>query len=343
MNTAIVDYAVEQTLKLCAIPSPTGFTARATDYLMEELTALGYSPYRTNKGAVVCLLGGEGHGVLLSAHVDALGLIVRAVKPNGRLRYEPLNGYSHFHAATENVTIFARNGREFTGTVQCTKPSVHVWGNIDKLEKDDGGMEVLLDEEVHTAEDVAKLGIRAGDFIAYDPRTRLTESGFLKSRHLDDKAGSACLLAVARHLRESCATLMHKTWLMFTVHEEVGHGGAVIPEGVRDVLSVDMGAVGDDLGCDEYKVSICAKDSGGPYNYEVVGELIDAAERQGCGYAVDIYPHYGSDADVTLRAGYDVRHGLIGPGVYASHGYERTHRKAIENTVKLLIGYAFEQ
>ncbi len=342
MNQTIYDYAVEQTARLCAIASPTGYTADIARAVAAELTALGYEPKLTNKGAVVCCLGGVGEGLCLSAHLDALGLIVRSVKANGRLRYEPLNGYSHFHAATENVTVFTRAGRAFTGTVQCDKPSVHVWGNPDKVGKDDGGMEVLLDEEVRDASDVAKLGIRAGDFIAYDPRTKVTDSGFIKSRHLDDKAGSACLLALARYLRESGAVLRRTTWLLFTVHEEVGHGGAVIPDGIRDMVAVDMGAVGDDLGCDEFKVSICAKDSAGPYDYDVTGELIAAADRMGCEYAVDIYPHYGSDVDVTLRAGYDVRHGLIGPGVYASHGYERTHRRALENTIKLLCGYAMQ-
>ncbi len=340
MKLEILDYAVEQTVALCRIPSPTGYTKRAAQYLMDELVRLGFAPQMTNKGAVLCCLGGQGEGLLLAAHVDALGLMVRSVKPNGRLRYEPLNGYSHFHAATENVTVFTRSGKTFTGTIQCDKPSVHVFGDTDKVNKDDGAMEVLLDEEVASADDVTKLGIGPGDYIAYDPRTIVTASGFLKSRHLDDKAGSACLLALARMVSEGMA-LKRKVWLYFTVHEEVGHGGASgIPEGVVEVISVDMGAVGGDLGCDEFKVSICAKDSAGPYHYDVVNALIDAAEQAGCAYAVDIYPRYGSDVDVTLRAGYDVRHGLIGPGVYASHGYERTHKKALENTIKLLVQYA---
>lgn len=343
MKNELLDYTVEQTVALCRIPSPTGYTKQAAAYLMEELIRLGFRPTMTLKGAVLCDLGGEGDALLLAAHVDTLGLMVRSVKPNGRLRYEPLNGYSHFHASTENVTIITRAGKTFTGTIQCDKPSVHVFGDTDKVSKDDGAMEVLLDEQVASAEDVAKLGIRAGDFIAYDPRTVVTDSGFLKSRHLDDKAGSACLLALARMVAEGLA-LKRRVWLYFTVHEEVGHGGASgIPEGVVEAISVDMGAVGGDLGCDEYKVSICAKDSAGPYHYDVVSALIAAAEGAGCAYAIDIYPHYGSDVDVTLRAGHDVRHGLIGPGVYASHGYERTHKKALGNTVKLLERYVSKE
>lgn len=339
MNIEILDYAVDQTLRLCRIPSPSGFTKRAAAHIISELESMGFSPRLTVKGAVLCRLGGTGHGLLLAAHTDTLGLIVRSVKSNGRLRYEPVGGYSHFNAATENVTVFTRSGGEFTGTIQCDKPSVHVWGDTDKVPKDDGAMEVLLDEEVASADDVAKLGIRAGDFIAYDARTILTPSGFIKSRHLDDKAGSACLLALARMVRGGLK-LSRETWLYFTVYEEVGHGASSgIPEGVEEAVSVDMGAVGADLGCDEYKVSVCAKDSNGPYDYDVVGALIAAAERAGAAYAVDIYPRYGSDVEAALQAGYDLRHGLIGPGVYASHGYERTHKKALEATISLLEQY----
>lgn len=340
MENQYLDYTVEQTAKLCAIPSPTGFAHLAVDHVEQELKAMGYAPRRTIKGALLCPIGGVGPGLLLSAHLDTLGLMVRSVKDNGRLRYEPLNGYSHFHAATENVTVFTRDGRAYTGTIQVDKPAVHVWGDIDKVGKDDGAMEVLLDEEVRSAEDVARLGIRTGDFIAYEARTRVTPSGFIKSRHLDDKAGSACLIALARAVKEQNIRLKRATWLYFTVHEEVGHGGAAsIPEGVEEIVSVDMGAIGGDLGCDEYKVSICAKDSAGPYNYDVVGALIAAAEAGGCEYAVDIYPRYGSDVDAALSAGLDVRHGLIGPGVYASHGYERTHRRALLHTLNLLLHY----
>ena len=340
VDTALIDYAVEQTTTLCAIPSPTGYTAEAVAHVERELAAMGWHPRRTVKGALLCPLGGEGPGLLLSAHLDTLGLMVRSIKPNGRLRYEPLNGYSHFHASTENVTVFTRDGRTYTGTIQCDKPSVHVWGDTDKVGKDDGAMEVLLDEEVHDAEGVKALGIGPGDFIAYDARTRLTPSGFVKSRHLDDKAGSACLMALARAVRQGVVTPRHTLWLYFTVHEEVGHGGAAsIPAGVEEIVSVDMGAVGGDLGCDEYMVSICAKDSAGPYHNDTVNALITAAKAGGCEYAVDIYPRYGSDVDAALTAGLDVRHGLIGPGVYASHGYERTHRKALANTVGLLLQF----
>lgn len=329
-------YAVEQLLALCAIPSPTGFTRKAEEYLLKELKTLGYGPWQSRKGNVLCCLGGEGEALLLSAHADTLGLMVRSVKSNGRLRYEPVGGYSHTAAITENVTVFTRGGRQIGGVIQCTKPSVHVWGSADKMDLDDN-MEILLDYPVHNADDVRALGIQAGDYIAYDPRTMVTDGGYIKSRHLDDKAGCSILLALAKWVRDGKVTPAHKTYLMFTVHEEVGHGGSAgLPGDVAEAVAVDMGAVGDDLGCDEQKVSICAKDSRGPYHYEVTNRLIAAAQAAGCGYAVDIYPKYGSDVEASLTAGYDIRHGLIGPGVYASHGYERTHKDAIAASIGLL-------
>ncbi|MDD4796786.1 MAG: M42 family metallopeptidase [Eubacteriales bacterium] len=331
-----LDYAVKRLRALCATPSPTGYTQRAAQYLMKELSALGYEAWQSRKGNVLCCLGGQGDALLLSAHLDTLGLMVRAIKPNGHLRYTEIGGYSHTAALTENVSIFTRDGREIGGVIQCTKPSVHVWGSADKMDLDDN-MEILVDYPVRTADDVRALGIQAGDFIAYDPRTVVTDGGYIKSRHLDDKAGCAILLALAKYIKDGRGSLARKTYLMFTVHEEVGHGGSAgLPDDVAEAVAVDMGAVGDDLSCDEHKVSICAKDSGGPYHYELTGRLIAAAREAGCGYAVDIYPKYGSDVEASLRAGYDIRHGLIGPGVYASHGYERTHKDAIAATIALL-------
>jgi len=330
------EYMVETLCDLCAIPSPTGYTHRAEKHLLQLLADMGYEPWQTNKGNVMCCLGGEGDALLLSAHADTLGLIVRAIKSNGRIRYEPLNGYTHLAAITENVTLYTRAGKAITGVIQCTKPSVHVWGSQDKADLD-GNMEILLDEPVHSAQDVRALGIEVGDMIAYDPRTVVTAGGYIKSRHLDDKAGCAILLALAKWIKEENIALKRKVYLMFTVHEEVGHGGAAgIPQDVVEAVAVDMGAVGDDLGCDEQKVSICAKDSGGPYNYDVTGALIAAAQAAQCPYAVDIYPRYGSDVEATLSAGHDIRHGLIGPGVYASHGYERTHTDALAASLALL-------
>jgi putative aminopeptidase FrvX len=201
-------------------------------------------------------------------------------------------------------------------------------------------VEVVLDEDVSSADDAKKLGIEVGDIVCFEPRTRRTPSGYLKSRFLDDKLSVGILFGLAKYLADNRITPARRTWLHVTVYEEVGHGGsASVPAGVTEAISVDMGCVGNGLQCTEKQVSICAKDSGGPYSYDVVGKLIAAAKKMDAGYAVDVYPFYGSDVEATLRSGHDIRHGLIGPGVYASHGYERSHIDGVYNTLKVLCGY----
>lgn len=333
-------YAVDKILELCRIPSPSGFTARVQAYLIKELKKIGYTPVITNKGSVLATLGGRGNHLVLAAHVDTLGAMVRAIKPNGHLRFTKIGGYPENNIENENVIIHTREGKEYTGTVYLENPAVHVNHDSGTAKRDDSSMEIVLDEIVKSKADTAALGICAGDFISLDARTLLTPSGFIKSRHLDDKASAGILLALAKMVADKKLSLKRKVSILFTTYEEVGHGGAAgIPEDTLEMISVDMGAIGDDLETDEYKVSICAKDSGGPYNYEVTSELIRIAKEQKLQYAVDIYPFYGSDVEGTLRAGYDIRHGLIGPGVFASHGYERTHTQAVENTLKLLKAY----
>ena len=199
--------------------------------------------------------------------------------------------------------------------------------------------QVLLDENVDSKDDVLELGIQTGDIIAMDPRTTVTESGYIKSRFLDDKLSASILLGLARAVADGEVTLSRKVSLLFTVYEEVGHGGAFVPADTREMISVDMGCVGDDLGCTERMVSICAKDSGGPYNYDLVTTLSNIARELELDYAIDVYPHYGSDVEATLSAGYDIRHGLIGPGVYASHNYERSHIDGVRNTFELVRAY----
>ena len=335
-----VDYAVEQIINLCNTPSPSGFTKKVESYLIEEFNKMGYKPYSTNKGSVVVDLGGEGNGLLLAAHVDTLGAMVRAIKNNGRLRITKIGSYPENYIETENCTIHTRTGKEYSGTIQLENPAVHVHKDISGIIRDDSNIEVVIDEKVKSREEVLELEISAGDFVTFDSRTVYTESGFIKSRHLDDKASSGILIALAKYLKENNIKLNRKTYLMFTTYEEVGHGASTaIPEGVKEFISVDMGAVGDDLETDEFKVSICAKDSRGPYDYDINNKLIALAKDKKLNYAVDIYPYYGSDADAALAAGYDLKHGLIGPGKASSHGYERAHLEGIENTFILLKEY----
>ena len=333
-------YIGEQLHALTAIASPTGYTKHATDYLVDTLAAMGYEPERSNKGNVLVNIGGEGNPLVLASHVDTLGAMVRSIKDNGRLRPTTLGGHQWRTADGENCTVHTRDGHVYTGVVLNTEPSAHVAD--EKVEIVEENMEILLDENVESKDDVLALGIQTGDIIAMDPRTVITESGYIKSRFLDDKLSAAILLGLARAVREEKLELNRKVTLMFTVYEEVGHGGAVVPADTREMISVDMGCVGADLGCTERMVSICAKDSGGPYNYDLVTELSELARKHGLDYAIDVYPHYGSDVEATITAGYDIRHGLIGPGVYASHNYERSHMDGVRNTYELVRAYVTE-
>ena len=332
-----LDYITDRLTELTAIPSPTGYTRHATDYLVRTLTDMGLAPEVSNKGNVLVELGGQGNPLVLASHVDTLGAMVRAIKDNGRLRPTTLGGHQWRTADGENCTVHTRDGRVYTGVVLNTEPSSHVADkDVDPVEKN---MEILLDENVSTRDEVEALGVQTGDIIAMDPRTTITKSGYIKSRFLDDKLSAAILLGLARAVTAGEVRLTRKVSLLFTVYEEVGHGGSVVPADTRDMISVDMGCVGSDLGCTERMVSICAKDSGGPYNYDVVSDLAAIAKVNGLDYAIDVYPHYGSDVEATLTAGYDIRHGLIGPGVYASHNYERSHMDGVRNTYELLRTY----
>ena len=326
MENSTITFITDQLKQLTSIPSPTGFTKEVTQYLVSTLEALGYTPERSRKGNILVTIGGEGSPLILAAHVDTLGAMVRSIKSNGRLRPTTLGGHQWSTADGENCTVHTRDGKVYTGVVLNKEPSAHVADQ--KVETVEENMEILLDENVSSAEEVKALGVQTGDIIAMDPRTVVTPSGYIKSRFLDDKLSAAILLGIAKEVS-----------LLFTVYEEVGHGGSFIPADTEEMISIDMGCVGDDLGCTERMVSICAKDSGGPYNYDLVTELSELAKANGLDYAIDVYPHYGSDVEATLRGGFDIRHGLIGPGVYASHNYERSHVDGVRNTFALLKAY----
>ena len=336
LNRTYAEYAAEKACALLAIDSPTGYTKA-------EFTALGYPAEITVKGGVMVDLGGtdspEG-GLLLAAHADTLGGMVAEIKGNGRLRLTNLGGMKADNGECENVRVHTRSGRVIEGTLQLCNASVHVNKDYSSASRTFDTTEVVLDEDVSSAADTRALGIEVGDIVAFEPRTRVTESGYIKSRFLDDKLSVAILLGLAKYVKDENITLPRRTYVHITVYEEVGHGcSASCPVGVTEGISVDMGCVGNGLSCTERTVSICAKDSHGPYNYEVVGKLIEAAKAEGADYAVDVYPFYGSDVEATLTAGADIRHGLIGPGVYASHGYERSHVDGVWNTMKVLKGY----
>ena len=339
------DFIVKETETILNIDSPTGYTEEAARWVKDEFEKLGFDAEFTNKGGVLVSLGGEDaeNGLLLEAHADTLGGMVAEIKGSGRLRLTNLGGLNPNNAETENVRVVTKFSGICEGTFQLCNASIHVNKEYNDTKRSWDTCEVVLDEDVRTKEDTEKLGIAVGDIVCFEPNVRITKTGYIKSRFLDDKLSVGILLGLAKYIRDHKAVPKRALYAHITVFEEVGHGGAGnVPAGCTEAISVDMGCVGQGLQCTEKQVSICAKDSGGPYSYPVVRGLIEAAKRSGADYAVDIYPSYGSDVEATLASGNDLRHGLIGAGVYASHGYERSHRDGAENTLRLLIAYALE-
>ena len=332
-------YILQKLQELLNIDSPSGFTKNVTDYTIKELQALGFEPKLTKKGGVLVNLGGAetDNALLLTGHIDTLGAMVSTIKDNGRLILSPVGGMNPNNAETENCRIYTRFDGVYEGCLQVDDPSIHVNGEYNNIKRKFEDMEVVIDAQTYSKEDTQKLGISIGDFVCFEPRFRVTDTGYIKSRFLDDKLSVAIMLGIAKSVSEGSIKLARRTYLHVTVYEEVGHGGtASIPADVSEILAVDMGCVGKGLICTEEMVSICAKDSHGPSNYDMVTKLIELSKENNINYAVDVYPHYGSDVDAALEAGNDIRHCLIGSGVYASHGYERSHVNGLKNTYDLL-------
>ena len=337
------DFLMKETETLLNIDSPTGYTEEAAAWVLGEFQKLGFTASLTHKGGVLVSFGGADpdNGLLLEAHVDTLGGMVAEIKANGRLRLTNLGGMNPNNAETENVRVITKFDGIYEGTFQLNNASIHVNGEYNNTKRSWDTCEVVLDEDVKEKEETEKLGIAVGDIVCFEPNVRITKSGYIKSRFLDDKLSVGILLGLGKYIREQNIVPKRALYAHITVFEEVGHGGCgSVPESCTEAISVDMGCVGEGLSCTEKQVSICAKDSGGPYSYPVVKGLVEAAKNSGADYAIDIYPHYGSDVEATLGAGSDLKHGLIGAGVYASHGYERSHRDGAENTLRLLIAYA---
>lgn len=336
-------YVLEKLDKLLNIPSPSGNTEKAIGFVEEEFQKLGIPTRRNNKGALIATIKGQNQEkeTTLSAHVDTLGGMVKEIKSNGRLKITQLGGYVWSTIEGEHVVIETTQEKQYTGTALTTKASSHVHGSeADELKRNMDNMEIRIDERVSSKEDVLSLGINVGDFVYFDPRSTITPSGFIKSRHLDDKAGVVAILAIAKYLVENNVTPNYTTNFFISNYEEVGHGAsASIPEKTFEFIAIDMAAPGEGQTSDEFSVTICAKDSSGPYDYELRKRLVNLAKDQGLSYKIDIYPYYGSDGSAALRAGHDIKVGLIGPGVDSSHSFERTHIEAIGNTIHLGILY----
>lgn len=327
--------------ELLSINSPSGYTKNATNFLQKTLEEFGYKTDETPKGNVIVKVSGKDTTVTrgLSAHIDTLGLMVRSINSAGTLALTKLGGPLTPTLDGEYCDIITRSGKVYTGTILSNTPSIHVFKDAATKERDIDNLVVKIDERVKDKEGVKELGIQNGDIVAYDPKVVVTESGFIKSRFLDDKASVSILVSILRMLKKENIQPATNLTFIFSTYEEVGHGASWIPEDISELLAVDMGCIGLDLDCTEFDVSICAKDSSGPYDYELTTNLIDIAKKEKLNYAIDIYPMYGSDASAALRGGANIRAALIGPGVASSHGMERTHVDALENTFKLIHSY----
>ncbi|MCR4679001.1 MAG: M42 family metallopeptidase [Lachnospiraceae bacterium] len=324
-----------------SIDSVTGQYHELEDYLVKEIKKLGFKTTSLHKGGLLVEAGGKGNPLLVTAHGDTIGMMVRHINPDGTVKVCKVGGLYAYHSERENVRVHTRDGKVITGTIQRKNASVHV--TEDELNKEvanfDKNSFVILDENVKSDEDVRKLGIEIGDYVAMDPRFTVS-NGYIKSHFIDDKGLVAVLMELLHDIKDGKVTLGRKVYIYISFYEEIGHGGSIIPEDVKDFLAVDIACYGAEQTTDERKVSLFCKDSRFPYNYDMLRELEDAAKTAGSDYVLDIMtPHYGTDADPALVAGYDVRHGAIGPGVRASHGYERTHIDAIKSTYSLLAEY----
>ena len=336
-------YLTEIMLELLNIPSPTGYTDQVIDYLEEQLAAYpDLILQRTAKGGLVASWAGKEKTAPrgLTAHVDTLGAMVKEIKPNGRLKLTQLGGYSWNTIEGEGCTVFSSGGEPVRGTVLLNKASGHVFSKeVSTTERSAATMEVRLDYRTSSIEGTQEAGIQVGDFVAFDPRVETTR-GFIRSRHLDDKAAVACLAAAIQALINAGQKPAQDTVFLFSNYEEVGHGAASgFPEGLKELVAVDMAAIGEGQTSDEFHATLCVKDSGGPYHHGLSQRLRSLADEYKISYKVDIYPYYGSDGEAYWRAGGDVAVALIGPGVDASHSYERTHQDALNATTQWIIAY----
>lgn len=335
----VVEEAMSHIVRLVGIASPTGMTDKVMEYCYQAIAPLGFNLRRTRRGGLVVGVPGVRPDVrVLAAHVDTLGAVVRAIAPNGRLKLSAVGGFPFNSVEGEYCKVHTLEGPFYTGTIVPRKGSRHVYHEVEQ--RTDETMEVRLDEVVHGAADVRELGIRVGDPVSFDARAVLLPSGYIKARHLDDKASVGVLLALLAAMSRDRWALPYAVEIVISGDEEVGYGGNTgFSNGAFEYLAVDMGAIGEGLDATEHVVSICAKDSSGPYDFELRRRLVRLAERFAVPHTIDVYPYYRSDASAAKQAGYDVATALVGPGIDCSHAHERTHRDAIAATLRLVALY----
>jgi putative aminopeptidase FrvX len=338
-----VKYIVDILRRLIGTPSPAGHTEAAIRLLEHELDRLGVRHGRTHRGALVASCPGREAGPhrTFAGHVDTLAAMVKEIDRGGSVRFTQIGGYAPGTIEGEYCSIETCGGGTLRGTVLYEKPSAHVSKDVASARRETENLLVRVDVAAATPEDLRAAGVSVGDYIHFDPRFELTDSGFVKSRHLDDKTGVACMLGALAAQTVAHLRPRRTTHYYFSTSEEVGFGASSgIPEGTGQLIAVDMGAVGKGQESDEFSVAICAKDSTGPFDYRLRQRLTEVCRQHDIPHRIDVYPHYGSDAAAALRAGADVVTGLIGPGISASHSMERTHRRALDATARLIIAFS---
>ena len=330
--------------EIVSVPSPVGFYTRLNPVLERYASQFGQHVVYDNKSTAYIHLEGEDTSktVLIGAHADTIGLVVRRIDKDGMIRVRQLGGINYASLEGETVTVHTRDGRDYTGLFACQSHSVHVFDDARTAPRDENTMMIILDEKVSSKADVNALGIRNGDYVSIDPRCEYTKNGYLKSRFIDDKAAVACAFTMLKYLCDNNLKPKYNTILAFPYSEEIGLGGTYVPESVSEYVAIDIGLIGPDYDGSEYCVSICAKDVATPYDYDLTNRLIACAEKAGCNYAVDIFYRYGTDANAALKAGNNLRAAAFGMPVYCSHGRERTHIDSLRNTMDLLLAYVLD-
>lgn len=336
-----LNYLVNTFTAIAKVPSVVGYAKQLNPFFEELANEIGYSVTYDMRNTAYITVPGKKHDkkIMFGAHADTIGMVVYKIEDNGILQMRTFGGVMFQSLEGESVRVITRDGREYTGLIACKSHSPHVFEDCRNMPRDQEHMLVFLDEPVKSKEDVVALGIQNGDFIYPDPRTTLTEKGYLKSRYIDDKGSIACCFAALKYIAENKLTPAYDTVFAFPYYEEKGCGGAYVPEEISEYIAIDIGLVGPDLDGTENKVSICTADSNMPYDYDLTNKLIDCAKEVDCGYALDIFYRYGTDGTAAFKAGNNLRTAAFGMAVICSHGIERTHIDGLSGTTNLILEY----
>ncbi|MEF2246390.1 peptidase M42 [Paenibacillus sp. IITD108] len=344
MDEVYYDYMIDQFKKILSIDSISGDYEEIQEYITDQINKMGYEYELLNKGGIIATLGGTNEALAITAHADTLGLMIKNVNKDGSISLTPIGRLPEYAVENENVRVKTHTRKIYTGTIRRKNSCIHVTPLDERstVASYSDNLVLYLDEPVANEKDVEALGILCGDIVSLEPRLVLTDNGYIKCRFLDDKINVAILLTYMHFLKKENQILKRKIYAYFSMHEEIMHGGACgFPKDTEEILALDVGCVAPLQNSSEYKVTICAADSRFPYNRKSLKKLIDVANDHNISYTLDIFtPTYGTDADLALLAGYDVRHSLIGPGVVGTHSYERTHKLSLINTFDLLNSYA---